>query len=118
MERSSPVRCRARQGLWAHLELEEDAALFVSARLPRQPVAAQFNPHVIIMDISMPEFDGYQGALALRDDVHTREVAIVAFTAFDEAELQQHIVGHEFDAYCQKGQAPLRLATPVTLFAH
>jgi len=81
-------------------------------------LATEFKPHVIIMDIAMPDFDGYQAALALRGDVRTKEAAIVAFTAFDEAELRQHVVDHEFDAYYQKGQAPSRLATLVTLFAH
>ena len=81
-------------------------------------VATEFRPHVIIMDISMPDCDCYQAALALRGDACTKEVAIVAFTAFDEAELRQHVVDHEFDAYYQKGQAPSRLATLVTLFTH
>ena len=81
-------------------------------------VATEFRPHVIIMDISMPDCDGHQAALALRGDARTKEVAIVAFTAFDESELRQHVVDHEFDAYYQKGQAPSRLATLVTLFAH
>jgi len=80
--------------------------------------AAQFKPHVIIMDIAMPDCDGYQAALALRDDPRTKEVTIVAFTAFDEAELRQHVVDHEFDAYYQKGQAPSRLAALVISFAH
>jgi two-component system, OmpR family, response regulator len=81
-------------------------------------VATEFRPHVIIMDISMPDCDGYQAALALRGDARTKEVAIVAFTAFDEAELRQHVLDHEFDAYYHKGQAPSRLATLFTLFAH
>ena len=66
--------------------------------------------------ISRP--DRHQAALALRGDARTKEVAIVAFTAFDESELRQHVVDHEFDAYYQKGQAPSRLATLVTLFTH
>jgi CheY-like chemotaxis protein len=81
-------------------------------------LATEFKPHVVIMDISMPGFDGYQAALTLRGDARTNGVAIVAFTAFDEAELRQHIVDHEFDAYYQKGQAPSRHAALVTLFAH
>jgi two-component system, OmpR family, response regulator len=81
-------------------------------------LATEFKPHVIIMDIAMLECDGYQVALALRSDARTNEAAIVAFTAFDEAELCQHVVDHEFDAYYQKGQAPSWLATLVNQFAH
>jgi two-component system, OmpR family, response regulator len=66
----------------------------------------------------MPGYDGYQAAMAFRNDARTSEVAIVAFTALDEAELRHHVVDHEFDAYYQKGQAPSRLATLVTLFAN
>lgn len=79
--------------------------------------ATEFRPHVVIMDISMPVCNGYQAALALRADAWTNEVAIIAFTALDESELHQHVVDHEFDAYYQKGQAPSRLVTLVTLFA-
>jgi two-component system, OmpR family, response regulator len=80
--------------------------------------ATEFRPHVIIMDISMPGCNGYQAALALRADARTNEVAIIAFTALDESELHQHVIDQEFDAYYQKGQAPSRLATLVTLFAN
>jgi two-component system OmpR family response regulator len=67
-------------------------------------------PHVIIMDISMPECTGVEAAIVLRRDPRTCEIAMVAFTAFDESELARHIQGGEFDAYCQKGQAPSKLS--------
>jgi CheY-like chemotaxis protein len=81
-------------------------------------LATEFKPHVIIMDISMPDCNGYQAALALRGDARTNEVAIVASTASDDAEVRQHVVEHEFDVYYQKGQAPSRFATLIMLFAH
>jgi len=108
----------AAQALASYLSLEGMECVAVFGGHAAVSVATEFRPHVIIMDISMPECDGYQAALALRGDARTKEVAIVAFTAFDETELRQHDVDHEFDAYYQKGQTPSRLATLVTLFAH
>ncbi len=56
---------------------------------------------------------------ARRDSVTRKnEATIIAFATLDEAELHQHAVDHQFDAYFQKGQAPSRLATSVTLFAN
>jgi len=108
----------AAQALATYLSLEGMECEAVFGGHSAVSVATEFKPHVIIIDIAMPECDGYQAALALRSDARTKEVAIIAFTAFDEAELRQHVVDHEFDAYYQKGQAPSRLATLVTLFAH
>jgi two-component system OmpR family response regulator len=116
------VGCRdaisATQALATYLSLEGMECEAAFGGHAAVPVATEFRPHVIIMDISMPDCDGYQAALALRGDARTKEVAIVAFTAFDEAELRQHVLDHEFDAYYHKGRAPSRLATLFTLFAH
>jgi CheY-like chemotaxis protein len=35
-------------------------------------LATEFKPHVIIMDISMPDCNGYQAALALRGDAYAK----------------------------------------------
>jgi two-component system OmpR family response regulator len=67
------------------------------------------DPHVILMDISMPECDGYDAARALRRHPRTREIVIVAHTALDEAEVRRHLHGDEFDGYLQKGESPRRI---------
>jgi CheY-like chemotaxis protein len=38
-------------------------------------------PNVILMDIAMPEMDGWTAALALRDDPATKNIPIIALTA-------------------------------------
>jgi two-component system, OmpR family, response regulator len=73
-------------------------------------IATLWCPHVIVMDISMPECNGFEAALVLRGDSRTSDVAIVAFTALDETEVRRHLTDHEFDAYYQKGQPPGDLA--------
>jgi two-component system, OmpR family, response regulator len=68
-------------------------------------------PHVIIMDISMPNCTGFEAALALRLDPRTGGASIFAFTALDETEVRRQVVDSEFDGYCQKGQSPATLIT-------
>lgn len=65
-----------------------------------------WRPHIIVMDISMPLCNGFDAARALRYNAKTQHIAIIAFTAFDEAYVRSELEDHEFDAYCQKGQSP------------
>jgi CheY-like chemotaxis protein len=69
-------------------------------------LARHWMSDLIVMDISMPECNGFEASLTLRTDRDTRDIAIIAFTALDEYEVQRHLVDHEFDGYCQKGQPP------------
>jgi CheY-like chemotaxis protein len=74
-------------------------------------------PHVILMDISMPECNGYEATLVLRHDQRTSETVIVAFTALnDDGDVRKHLVNHSFDGYCQKGQSPTNLVALVMSF--
>ena len=72
-------------------------------------VAITWTPHLILMDISTPGCTGFEAALVIRRDTKTSHIAIVAFTALDETEVRRHLMDHEFDAYCQKGQPPSEL---------
>lgn len=78
--------------------------------------ATAWNPHVILMDISMPDCNGFEASLALRHDSRTGHIAIVAFTALDESEVRRHLSDSEFDGYCQKGQSPTKLLELITTF--
>lgn len=73
-------------------------------------------PHVIVMDISMPDFNGFQATHALRQDLRTGSIIIVAFTALDEADLLQQLAHSTFDGYCQKGQSPTALVALIEHF--
>ena len=44
--------------------------------------AAEFKPDVIVLDIGLPDMDGYRVAHALRKDARTRGVYIVAVTGY------------------------------------
>ena len=63
----------------------------------------------------MPDCNGYEAARMLRHDPRTAALAIIAFTALDESEVRRNLTDHEFDAYCQKGQAPSTLFALVSL---
>jgi two-component system OmpR family response regulator len=73
-------------------------------------IGSSWIPDLIVMDISMPECNGYEASLALRKNAQTTSIAIIAFTALDEDNVRNHLEDHEFDGYCQKGQPPADLA--------
>ncbi|MBC8640823.1 response regulator [Caballeronia sp. EK] len=60
-------------------------------------------PDVVLLDISMPEMDGFAVARNLRTDMRTSPPIIVALTAHDEKYVKDRATGPDFDAYCQKG---------------
>jgi two-component system, OmpR family, response regulator len=73
-----------------------------------QTVAAQM-PDIVVLDINMPDMDGYAVARRLRRDIKAEHVVIVAFTAQDEPTVRSDGLEAGFDAYCQKGEAPGQL---------
>jgi two-component system OmpR family response regulator len=78
----------AAQALATYFSLEGmdcEAAFWRRRRCSRRQ---RFRPRVVFIDIPTPDCEGYQAALALGGDAHTKEAAIVACTAFDEAELR------------------------------
>ncbi|MEX3842815.1 response regulator [Paraburkholderia nodosa] len=75
-------------------------------------------PQIALLDINMPEMDGYAVARRLRAEDLTRQTIIVAFTALDEPTTRRSGVGAGFDAYCQKGAAPGPLLRLLETLAH
>ena len=73
-----------------------DALTAVTARIPE----------IALVDIDMPDLDGFAVTRLLRHDVRTQHTVIVAFTARAESEIRSHAVVAGFDAYCRKGQTP------------
>ena len=63
-------------------------------------------PHIVVLDISMPEHDGFATARVLRRIPPTRNAGIIAFTALGEEYVRSKGVHAGFDGYCQKGNAP------------
>ncbi|MFM0140137.1 response regulator [Caballeronia grimmiae] len=48
-----------------------------------------WRPHIILMNISMPECNGFEVTHALRQGPRTGETVIIAYTALDETEVRR-----------------------------
>lgn len=68
-----------------------------------------WSPHIVILDISMPEHDGFATARVLRRIARTRDAGIIAFTALGEELVRAQGLNAGFDGYCQKGNSPAAL---------
>jgi two-component system OmpR family response regulator len=68
-----------------------------------------WQPHVFVLDISMPEHNGFAVARLLRNMPVSRDAGIIAFTALGKAEFVATGPIVDFDGYCRKGgsHAPL-----------
>ncbi|KND55892.1 response regulator receiver protein [Candidatus Paraburkholderia kirkii] len=75
-------------------------------------------PHVVILDITMPEHDGYATARVLRRIARTRDAGIIAFTALGEESVRPEGLDAGFDGYCQKGNPPAALVRLIERLVH
>ncbi|WP_244831461.1 MULTISPECIES: response regulator [unclassified Caballeronia] len=66
-------------------------------------------PHVILLDINMPEFDGFAVASVIRSIGATSDLGIIAMTGYDEAELRLRGSLDAFDGYFRRGDSELNL---------
>jgi two-component system, cell cycle response regulator DivK len=59
-------------------------------------------PDLILMDIEMPEMDGYEAARRLRADPATAAVPIMAFTSYAHPSDRERALGQGFSDYLEK----------------
>ena len=67
---------------------------------------ARFKPELILMDIMMPDMDGFEVLRMLRAGRDTRHIPILACTAYRDVEVERRIHEEDFDGFIQK---PLKL---------
>ena len=60
----------------------------------------QYKPHIILMDINMPEMNGYEATKEIRK--LSADVPIIAVTAYAFASDEERILNSGFDAYASK----------------
>ena len=65
-------------------------------------LARSLRPDVVIMDIQLPDFDGWEALRRLRSDPETADLVVVAVTAYGGASGQNRFVDGGFDGYLPK----------------
>lgn len=64
--------------------------------------ARQTVPHAILLDIQLPEMDGYTVALKLRENQSLAEVPIIAVTSFAMMGDREKVMASGADGYIEK----------------
>jgi two-component system cell cycle response regulator DivK len=92
-----------------NLKLVRDVLQFagyevISARSGEQGVALarEQAPDLVLMDLQLPAMDGTEALRMLRDDPLTREIPIVAVTAFAMKNDRERALDAGFDSYLEK----------------
>jgi CheY-like chemotaxis protein len=91
-----------------HVILENEAFDVISARSGREGVARALAeaPDVVLLDVRMPEFDGWDAMRALRADERTRELPVVMTSTEPEESGWTRALESGAQAYIRKPFAP------------
>ena len=65
-------------------------------------LAIKHNPELVVMDLSMPEVDGFQATSALRSIKNFSRIPILAITAYPKSHWQDKAEDAGCDAFLQK----------------
>lgn len=76
----------------------------IEARSGEQGVelAAECSPDLVLMDLQLPQMDGTEALRLLRDNPATREVPVIAVTAFAMKDDRERAIRAGFDGYLEK----------------
>lgn len=96
-----------------HAMLEDDYELLhAHDGLEAIEMFKQHNPRLILMDISMPNMDGYEATKEIRKISET--IPIIAVTAYAFASDKERIMNIGFNGYISKPINPVKLETEIT----
>ena len=73
----------------------------------------RFKPGVVLMDLMMPDMDGFEVLRVLQGDPETRRIPVVACTAYRDPAIDERVRREPFVDYVQK---PVRLDALLSLF--
>jgi CheY-like chemotaxis protein len=76
-------------------------------------LARSEHPDLILMDISIPEIDGWEATRILRQDPATRDIPIIALTAHALADDRERATAVGFTAYLAKPIEPRAVVAEV-----
>ena len=80
------------------------------------PIALEWRPHLVLLDIRMPGMDGYEVVAALNSAPRLEETRVVAVTASAMVGDRERIAAAGFDGYIQKPIEPEAFITAVEQF--
>ena len=75
-------------------------------------LASDFHPHVTLLDIGLPDIDGFEVARRLRADPKFKMMTLIAFTAFASDKARSRANEGDFDHFLVK---PMPFADLLTL---
>ena len=65
-------------------------------------VATEASPDLVVMDLQMPEMDGYEAVAILKRDPATARIPVVAVTAYAMVGDRDRVMAAGFDGYLTK----------------
>jgi DNA-binding response OmpR family regulator len=71
------------------------------------------SPHCVVVDVKMPEIDGYQFVRAMRGDPQTADTPIIMLTALGQEKDQFSGLASGADIYLQKPADPVDLVAAI-----
>lgn len=76
-------------------------------------VALRETPNLILTDLSMPEFDGWQLLFQVRENPNTKLIPVIALTAHAMKGDQERALSAGFDGYVTKPMSPVSLVDDI-----
>jgi CheY-like chemotaxis protein len=65
-------------------------------------IASRFHPQVVLLDVSMPELDGFDVAVRMRVNAWARGLKLIAVTGWSRAEDREMARRSSFDGFLEK----------------
>ena len=69
---------------------------------PALIIVGRFNPSIIILDIMLPEEDGFKVCRTLREDPVTKDICIIAMSGSLDDDIEERILKEGADAFLRK----------------
>ena len=92
----------AAETLAAMLSLHGHRVITAHDGLEALRVAPEFEPHIILLDLGMPNLNGYETANRIRAQAWGRDIALVAVTGWGQPKDRRRTVEAGFDAHLVK----------------
>ena len=84
------------------LALDGHETLMAQDGLEAVAKAASFRPHVILLDIGLPNLNGYEACRRIREQAWTQDLLIIAMTGWGQAGDRRKSADAGFDNHCVK----------------